>query len=678
MDTKSLHVLTIVAIVFLVCFAIFAYFYDKAHPQDKGLAVKQKSGKKNTLDFVYKFYSKIPLFRKIFSNVKQQVKISYPADEISVRKQVTEILTKMSAIGIAGILLSVIFGVNDIYFLLAGLVVTYVICESLINNKLQEMQEKLLKQFSAALSSINHYYHEQPIVEDAIYYTALNSPYEIGLHLNRIYEIVDAPNIDEELNNYIGQEPNKFVLMFLSLCASVKDYGDKKMENGQSLFVKDLNYLQKELYDELQRIRKNKDAFNSLAGISLFALVLVKPAEYFGKYMDSCTGGSNITNYYNSIFGIIALLGIFVISIVINRLVIFLRDGDNETVEKDDDIFKRISVHPFVKPVVTKIINKNYTMYKNYDDKERGMGNHTGAAAFLTKQLVIAITTFVVLIGIFALTTTLLKYNSIHDFENAFNAVKAPTEEYTESMESVAKEYAIFKRKESLTEVDQDELTNEIMNNTDIQTERYASNIAELVIERVNIYQTTYFKFYALLAALGCAVAGFFAPVGYLKIKESVINTRKEEEVVRFQSLILILMHMGGMTTETILEWLVKFSYCFRESLETCIINSANGINKAIEEMKDEEIFVPFRDFCDNLLLIDKVGVEAAFEEVEVSRENFLENRQITTNENIKNRSSIATVIAYAPVVILVIFFILIPMLIMSTELLNQFSQVAG
>lgn len=683
MGTQSIFIL-IVGVILISVIGVFIYrtirdIRREKDPSASGdLIVKQRNGNRNTFDFIYRLYSKTPLFKKVFSNIKQQVKITYPADELSIRKRVTELLAKVTGAAVLGIVISVGLGRNDIYFLLAGLVVTYIICESMVNTKLQENQQKLLQQFSDSLSIMSHYYHEQPVIEDAIYKTTLDAPYEIGLHLNRIHEIVDAPNLDEELNNYMGQEPNKFVLMFLSLCASVKDYGDKKMENGQSLFVRDLNYLQKELFDELERIRKNKDAFAALSGISLFALILVKPAEYFGYYMDSCTGGNNISNYYNSILGIVALLGIFVFSIVINRLVVFLRDGDNETTEIDDDIFKKISVIPFLKPILARIINKNYTRYKSYDDKERGIGNHTGPAAFLAKQITIAIATFVLLVGVFILSTITIKHGALNDFSNAFDSVRAPTEEYTQTMEDTAKEYTKLKHKENLTDLNQDELTAEIMANTTITSEKYASEVAALVIERIDKYQSTYFSVFALLVAMACAVGGFLAPIGYLKIKTSVIDARKEEEVVRFQSLMLILMHMGGMTTETILEWLSKFSYCFRESIETCILNSANGINKAIEDMKDEELFTPFRNFCDNLLLIDKVGVEAAFEEIEVSRENFLENRKITTDQNIKNRSSIAGVVAYTPFIMLVIFFILVPMMIMSNELLAQFVQVAG
>ena len=53
-----------------------------------------------------------------------------------------------------------------------------------------------------------------------------------------------------------------------------------------------------------------------------------------------------------------------------------------------------------------------------------------------------------------------------------------------------------------------------------------------------------------------------------LLIREKLLKISREEEIVRFQSVILILMYMDRVSIEVILEWLERFAIVFKNNIE--------------------------------------------------------------------------------------------------------------
>ncbi len=54
--------------------------------------------------------------------------------------------------------------------------------------------------------------------------------------------------------------------------------------------------------------------------------------------------------------------------------------------------------------------------------------------------------------------------------------------------------------------------------------------------------------------------------------------------------------------------------------------------------MKDSESYEAFKDFCDNLISIDKVGVVKAFDEIQTDREYFMKKREQDREENLARK----------------------------------------
>lgn len=666
MDRESIIVLILCVVLAVALAGILIYLHlAKKKAQQTDFSVKQKSGSKNALIFIYRFYQNVPFLKKYFAKVHESVRLTYPADEVSVNKKVTRILTKSTVIAILGVLASILISRGDLYFMLTGIVVTFICIKSTTTSELRKMKRLILVQFSEFLSTLRHYYHDSHNITASLKDTLDEIPYEVGLHIQKIYDIITSPDMNYELDKYVGSEPNKYVLMFVSLCASVKEFGDQQMPDGNWLFLQDLEYLKEEINNELLGQRRNDDAFRSIPAITIIPILCVKPLEWW-----ALSNFEGIGDYYSGIIGIVSLLIIFAVCVGCHFLVISLRDGA-EAEEKDEDLWSKFAARPGIKQFLNKVINKKYTKYETYNDSLRGMGDHTGKRAFLLKQCVGATIGFLATLLVLIAGTYTSKYSSLHNWDDAFSETVTPSAEYTDNMRAVAKEYAALKKNEK--DLDENALAKEIKANTQINSDTYAVEVASAVVKKLNKYHNTYFRWWELLISMLVGFIGFQIPPFYLRFRKQVIEMRKEEEVIRFQSLMLILMHMGGTTLDTILEWMERFSYCFKESVTTCRVSMASGAQQALETMKESEQHKGFRDFVDNLLSIDKVGVAKAFDEIQVDRDFYLKKRERDMVESTEKKSSKAKLLMMVPVGAMVIFYLILPM---GIYMVNMFSEM--
>lgn len=675
MDQTSL-ILLIFVLATSCLLAVLLFIYVSNKKKSDVITVKEKGGSKNYFIFIYRFWQNVPGFRRVFRKIYRQVEITYPADAVSVKKQVTKILVALSVIGVGGIALSIIISAalvnSSLYFTLCGFMLTALILNAYVNGRLAKLKEKLLLQFADFLTKMRHAYHETPIIDVALQNTLDEIPYEIRLHVAKIADIISDPDMNERIDEYIGKEPSQYILMFLSMCASVKEYGDRKTESGQSVFLTNLNYLKEEVNNEVLGRRRNRAAFAMIPAMVLMPIILVPIMQRFAE-----NNFEGISDYYAGIAGVISMIVVFVVCIGAYELIVLLRDG-GETAEKDTDIWARLAQIPLLNRMASAVVNRNYTKYRRYNDMARGMGDHTGMKAFFTKRFVMAVAAGVLTLVIFISGVLVARVTLLRSWSSEFKDSMAPSEEYTAAMRDVGEEYAMTYRKNEDISSDafKKKVAEHIKETTDITSDTLAEEVATEVSTKLTKYQKTYFKWWELLISIGVALMFYFIPVWYLKYKQGLINMRKEGEIVRFQSMVLILMHMEGTTLETILEWMERFSYCFKETISECRIALPRGSQDALENMKNAEPFESFKDFTDNLIAIDKVGVEEAFDEVQTDRSYFIRKREEDRVEMLDKKLARAHRIMYVPLFLTIALYLIVPMSIYMLDMFQEMRSV--
>lgn len=654
---KSMYAILILAIIGIVIVLLSIYLFlqikRQKEYQDKWGIAQEVKVNKNRLIWLYNFYRSVPFLKKYLQKIRRKVQLQYPADSYSINVKTSRILLKGTVIAICGVLFTLIFSGGDIFFICCGFFATFVFLQEAVRSNLEKLENTILKQLVDALSKIRHHYHNLAIVDVALDRALDDMPYEIGLHMQTVYEIIKSPNMKYRTDEFVGSEPNRFMLIFLSICSSIKEYGDKKLENGTTLFLADLDNLKEEVSIELLNRRIIASRFHGLTMMSLLPVLAIKPFEMIMKGWFP-----EMAAYYEGIYGLVAMIALFLISFFTYTLVVALRDRENE-MEKENSIFAKVAAIEPISTLLNKIINKNYGKYKNINEDMHGVGDHTGPKAFLLKRIFMSVVTLVSVIIIFISSDITKKSQLLRDWNDTFEDTVVTDEAYRASMREIAEDYMYINRSYPQTE---EVITSKILSDTSVTRESDASAIAKEIVERTGEYTNAYFKWFYLIFALITACIGFMIPVWMLNFKKKQVEMRQTEEVIQFQSLMLILMHINGTTVEIILEWMERFSYCFKEYIAEARVNINGNKKQALQELKDSSNFEPFRDYVDNLLAIDKVGVEKAFDEVQSDRQYYQKNREQTLEESIIKKSSRAAMIAYIPLYATTLLYLLMPL----------------
>ena len=213
---------------------------------------------------------------------------------------------------------------------------------------------------------------------------------------------------------------------------------------------------------------------------------------------------------------------------------------------------------------------------------------------------------------------------------------------------------------------------------TDKATGTVDTNAVDRIYDKITTINKSYVKWWHLLVGLVVALIAYQIPNVVLNIRNSVRKMDKDNEIMQFQSIILMLMHIDRVDVQTILEWLCRFSYAFREPIATCLNNYEAGAEQALEELKDS---VPNKDFqriIDQLQsAVTRIPVKAAFDELETERSFFYEKRKDANENLIKRKASIGQVLGFTPLVLLIGGYLVAPLLVVSMlQMVNYFNQM--
>lgn len=300
--------------------------YDNYEEEWESVSFAEKQNKIYRLG---RIYQKVPLIRMKYNRIREKIALLMPGDIVTINHETTMIVTRSLLKGLLTLLISLLLAGGDLYFSLAGVMVSYLVFTQSYMGMLERKEIRILTQFADFLEDIQHYYHDMHLIDDAIYAAMEHVEKDLAPYILRLYEILKSPNLSLEVEKYAQSSPSRFFTILASICVS-KRIRDKKTEQGGSIFLRDLNYLREEVLMKLNRKEQINYRFGSLAQISLFPLILIKPIEFWVKSMIE-----SMANIYNGLYGLIAMLVIFFITFFCYMLIYIYKDDDKEQLIED-------------------------------------------------------------------------------------------------------------------------------------------------------------------------------------------------------------------------------------------------------------------------------------------------------------------------------------------------------
>ena len=234
-----------------------------------------------------------------------------------------------------------------------------------------------------------------------------------------------------------------------------------------------------------------------------------------------------------------------------------------------------------------------------------------------------------------------------------------------------------FKGKQNLVQDDIEKAMKKSKDYANAQPDEIAT-AAERVLKKLRQVNSEYLSWFEMILAMVFAVIGYNLPVALLFFQAKMRKMEMENEVMQFQTIILMLMRIERVNVEMILEWLERYSNIFREPISRCVNNYESGPWEALEQMKDEINYKEFIRLIESMqAAVEKIPIAEAFDELDSEREYYQARRKESNDRLISKKGLIGKVIGFAPMVGLFVGYLIIPLVFIGlTSMTSSFNTM--
>ena len=203
---------------------------------------------------------------------------------------------------------------------------------------------------------------------------------------------------------------------------------------------------------------------------------------------------------------------------------------------------------------------------------------------------------------------------------------------------------------------------------------------AQRIFDKIQIVNSEYVKWFEVLLAFVFAIIGYMAPIWMLMFQAKMRQIEMEDEVMQFQTIILMLMRIERVNVEIILEWLERYANIFKEPISRCVNNYEAGAWEALEEMKEDISYMPLVRIVESLqAAVEKIPIRDAFDELESERDYYQEKRKESNDRLIKRKGMIGKAIGFAPMVCMFVGYLIIPLVFIGlTSMSSSFATMTA
>ena len=630
---------------------------------------------------LYLTYIKVPFIKRYALKIRRRLEIINIDDEYNTRKGTAKILTKTFAILVPIILLTIIFTSQNILLMVILLIFELFMIDTFIDGSVDKIDNNILKEQIDFFSEIRHAYHEYNMVEEAIYQVSQDEEKDVSRQGEKIYEILISEDPENELEKYYDIAPNNFLKEFAGVSYLTKEFGDRKV-NGASLYLKNVNNITQEMQLEILKRDKLNYVFQSLSVIAIAPVLMLEPLKNWAVSNFSFTA-----SWYNGKPGMIVQILILLITFVSYILVRKLKDNGStalNTKNTENPWQARLYKKKPIKRIVDLFIPKKGTKeYRKVQQMLKDSASPLKMEWLYINRITIAIVTFVASIILFA---------QLHQV--AINYVYTePTTDYDiigglsekdekKAMELTKQDNVFLDKFRGKINVTEAQIKNAVASSK-YYTDSEDSEIetaAKRIYKKLQIVNSEYMKWFELLLAFVFALVGYMGPMGLLLFQVKMRQLEMEDEVMQFQTIILMLMRIERVNVEIILEWLERYSNIFKPSITKCVNNYEAGAWEALEAMKDEITYLPLIRIIESLqAAVEKIPIKDAFDELDSEREYYQAKRKESNERLIKRKGMIGKVIGFAPMVCLFVGYLIIPLVFIGlTSMSSSFSSMTA
>ena len=679
MGGSAVTLVIIVLIYFILSKKMQGSEYRKIQKLQQG--TKQKSFSTEVLfQKLYLTYIKIPFIKRYALKIRRRLEIINIDDEYNTRKGTAKILTRTLAIVVPVMILTIMISSKNFLLMFILLLFELFMIDTLIDGSVDKIDNKILKEQIDFFSEIRHAYHEYNMVEEAIYQVSQDDEKDVSRQGEKIYEILISDDPEMELEKYYDIAPNSFLKEFAGVSYLTKEFGDRKVD-GASLYLKNVNNITQEMQLEILKRDKLNYVFQSLSVIAIAPVLLLEPLKNWAISNFSFTA-----SWYQGKAGMIVQMLILLITFVSYVLVRKLKDNGSTAIDTrtenpwQEKLYKK---KPIKKIVDLFIPKKGTKEYRKVVQLLKDAASPQKMEWLFMNRIAIAIVTFFASIIVFT-QLHVVAINYIYTEPTTdYNIIGGLSEkDEKKAMEITKQDNIILDQYRGKPKTTQEQIK------TSVQKLKYyegaesteIDKAAERIYNKLQVINTEYVQWFELLLAFVFAVIGYMAPLWILVFQAKMRQLEMEDEVMQFQTIILMLMRIERVNVEIILEWLERYSNIFKAPITKCVNNYEAGAWESLEAMKEEVNYVPMIRIIESLqAAVEKIPITDAFDELDSERDYYQEKRKESNERLIKRKGMIGKAIGFAPMVCLFVGYLIVPLVFIGlTSMSSSFGSMTA
>ena len=630
---------------------------------------------------LYLTYIKIPFIKRYALKIRRRLEIINIDDEYNTRKGTAKILTKTLAVLVPIIVITIMITSSNYLLMFILLIFEVFMIDTFIDGSVDKLDNKILKEQIDFFSEIRHAYHEFNMVEEAIYQVSQDDEMDVSRQGEKIYEILISDDPETELEKYYDIAPNSFLKEFAGVSYLTKEFGDRKVD-GASLYLKNVNNITQEMQLEILKRDKLNYVFQSLSVISIAPVLLLEPLKNWAISNFSFTA-----SWYQGKPGMIVQILILIITFVSYILVRKLKDNGSTGINTKNTenpwqarLYRKTIIRKIVDLFIPKVGTKEY---RKIQQLLKDSASHLKMEWLYINRICVAIVTCIASIVIFS-QMHVVAINYIYEEPTTDYDIIGGLSEKDEkkAMEITKQDNEFLDKFRGKPKTTEKQIETAVRNSKyyEESTDEEISKAVKRINEKLKIINSEYMQWFELLLAFAFAVVAYMAPIWVLMFQVKMRQLEMEDEVMQFQTIILMLMRIERVSVEIILEWLERYSNIFKAPITKCVNNYEAGAWEALEEMKDEVTYMPLIRIVESLqAAVEKIPITDAFDELDSERDYYKEKRKESNERLIKRKGMIGKAIGFAPMVFMFVGYLIIPLVFIGlTSMSSSFTSMTA
>ena len=613
---------------------------------------------------LYITYSKTPFLKAYILKLRRRLEILNVDDEYATRRDSAKILSLALLIMIPIVTLSIILAHTNFLTLSIILIFELFMVDNFIDSMVDKMDNSLLKEQLEFFAEIRHAYHEFNMVEEAIYQISQDDEKNISKQGEKIYEVLIANDPETELEKYYDIAPNPYLKEFAGISYLTKEFGDRKVDKT-SLYLKNVSNITEEMQIEILKRDKIDYVFQSLSIISIVPVLGLEPLKNWA------IGNFSFTqNFYCGKSGMVVQILIILLTVICYLLLRKIKNNgstDKTAQNTQNPWQEKVYKNPIGKKIVDLFIPKKGT--KDYIKVQKLLKDSASKLKMewlYVNRITIALVTFIVSLFLFVQFHKTAIDWIYTEPTTEYNIMTGVTgNELAEAMaltESDNKFLDMF-RGNTKTTVQDIYKAMERSEDYEDSEEKEIQKAADRVYEKLQKINKEVLGWFEVLLSVVFMVLAYMSPIWLMMFQLKMRMMEMEDEVMQFQTIILMLMRIERVNVEIILEWLERYANIFKEPISRCVNNYESGAWESLEVLRNETNYPLFIRIVESLqAAVEKIPIRDAFDELDSDRDYYQAKRRESNDRLIARKALIGKVIGFAPMVVMFVGYLIVPL----------------